>query len=92
MFFRRLRHTFVSDEIYINSILKKYYEDEEIVSNDNLRYIRWECENGNNPSNLGKEHFALLASRHEFFARKLTRKYGFELVDMIDKFLLRETE
>lgn len=90
-FFRRLRHTFVSDEIYINSILKKYYEDETIVSDDNLRYIRWENENGNNPSNLGTEHFALLASRHEFFARKLTRKYGFELVDMIDRYLLGET-
>ena len=91
-FFRRLRHTFVSDEIYINSILKKYYDDEKIVSEDNLRYIRWENENGNNPSNLGKEHFAILASRHEFFARKFTYRCGFELVDMIDRFLLQGTD
>lgn len=89
-FFRRLRHTYVSDEIYINSVLKKFYVEEKVVSNDNLRYIRWKNENGNNPSNLGKEHFAVLASRHEFFARKITHEHGLELVEMIDTFLLSE--
>ena len=90
-FYRRLKNTFVPDEIYINTILMNYFHEEEIVSTDNLRYIRWYEENGNNPSNLGMEHFAILASRHEFFARKMTLRYGLELVKNIDKYLLDET-
>lgn len=91
-FYQRLKNTFVPDEIYINTILMNYFHEEEIVSTDNLRYIRWYEENGNNPSNLGMEHFAILASRHEFFTRKLTLKYGLELVKNIDTFLLDETD
>lgn len=87
-FLKRLRHTYVSDETYINTVLMDYYREEEIDNKDNLRFIRWENENGNNPSNLGLEHFALLASSSSFFARKLTQKYGFELVGKIDTFLL----
>lgn len=87
-FFKNLNHTFAAEEFYIPTALGNCYDRKKVVTNNNLRFIRWNAENGNNPSNLGMEHFKMLAASKSLFARKMTGEVSKELVDSIDKFLL----
>ena len=87
-FFKNLNHTFAAEEFYIPTALGNCYDRKKVVMNNNLRFIRWNAENGNNPSNLGMEHFKMLAASKSLFARKMTGGVSKELVDLIDKLLL----
>lgn len=89
-FYRRMKYTFASEESYITTVLVNLLPQAKIVNN-NLRYIRWLKENGNNPSNLGKEHFSSIINSNAFFARKMENPYYKPLIELIDKYLLPNT-
>ena len=61
-----MRFTFAPEESYVTTVLVNKMPGNLIVNN-NLRYVRWMCENGNNPSNLGKEHFEGVVKSTAFF-------------------------
>lgn len=85
-FLQRLKYTFAPEESYIHTILLN--GPNENVQNNNLRYIRWYSENGNNPSNLGLEHFGDIQKSDAFFARKMERPYCIPLLAAIDTHIL----
>lgn len=88
-FLYRLNYTFAPEESYIHTILLNRGESK--IHNCNLRYIRWNKENGNNPSNLGIEHFDGIRVANAFFARKMERPFCIPLIKEIDKQLLKES-
>lgn len=87
-FLKALKHTFAAEEIYIPTVLANNYRKETLKYDNNLRFIRWCSENGNNPSNLGLEHFKLLAASKALFARKFTVQSSRNLLEKIDNLLL----
>lgn len=88
-FYRRMRFTFAPEESYVTTVLVNKMPGNLIVNN-NLRYVRWMCENGNNPSNLGKEHFEGVVKSTAFFARKMESPYYEPLTMWIDRYLLSD--
>lgn len=88
-FYRRLMFTFAPEECYIPTVLLNL-QDKNKIFPKNFRFIRWEFENNNYPSNLGIEHFHLLAKNEDLFARKFERPYSDRLLPLIDKYLLCE--
>ena len=86
-FLQRLQLTFAPEEIYIQTVLLNAIHVN--VRNDNLRFIRWFGENGNNPSNLGIEHFDIIQESNAFFARKMAYPYCKALIQAIDKQILK---
>lgn len=85
-FLQRLKYTFAPEESYIHTILLNSRKGK--ILNNNLRYIRWNAENGNNPSNLSIEHFDDIRDSNAFFARKMERPYCNPLIQLIDRHLL----
>lgn len=89
-FYRRLKYTFASDEVYVNTVLANLTPPEDLFSK-NYRHIRWKFENGSYPANLGKEHFHMLAESDCFFARKMEMPRSNSLAELIDQYLLQST-
>ena len=89
--YRRMWMTFAPEECYVATVLVNLLEKDSIVPS-NLRFIRWQKENGNRPANLGKEHFHFLLEQEYFFARKMERPYCEELLPLVNKYLLADTE
>ncbi|WP_242133230.1 beta-1,6-N-acetylglucosaminyltransferase [Aestuariivivens marinum] len=68
-FFKRLKHSFCSEEIYFHSIiLNSDYAHKAI--NDSLRYIDWSDRNGNFPANLNMDDLEAFKTSNALFARK----------------------
>lgn len=88
-FYRRMRFTFAPEESYVATVLVNRIPGNLIVNN-NLRYVRWKRENGNNPSNLGVEHFEDIVKSSAFFARKMETPYYEPLAALIDRYLLSD--
>lgn len=88
-FYRRMRFTFAPEESYVATVLVNLIPGNLIVNN-NLRYVRWKRENGNNPSNLGAEHFEDVVKSTAFFARKMESPYYEPLAARIDRYLLSD--
>lgn len=88
-FYNRLKFTFCPEETYVNTVLVNLM-GEKIVENYNYRFIRWNSENGSNPSNLSKEHFHYLHECKNYFARKFERPYNKEIIELIDRYLIRD--
>ena len=88
-FYRRMRFTFSPEESYVTTVLVNKMPRHRIV-NHNLRYVRWKRENGNNPANLGIEHFEELVKSPAFFARKMESPYYEPLAERIDRYLLSD--
>lgn len=91
LFYWRFLFTFAPEEAYPQTVLVNILPRTLIISH-NYRFIRWNNENGNNPSNLGKEHFHLLAKTNDLFARKLISPYANELIPLINQYLLQDNE
>ncbi|MCQ2111969.1 MAG: methyltransferase domain-containing protein [Bacteroidaceae bacterium] len=85
-FYRRMEFTFAPEETYIQTILENLQFDK--IMPINYRYIRWRFENNNKPSNLGIEHFHLLAESESLFARKMAIPYCDSLIKALDTYLL----
>ena len=84
---RHLKYGFAPEECYVPTVLMNSSRPHEVINN-NLRYIRWYGENGNNPSNLGIEHFNELRKTDAFFARKMEPPYCRSLIQSINTNLL----
>lgn len=91
-FYRRTRWTFAPEEYYVATVVGNLMS-KKCLSDTDLRFIRWQKENGNFPAHLGVEHFHCIANHNPFFfARKLDGEIGRELIALIDRYLLRDPE
>ena len=87
-FFKRTKHADESfwHTIILNSSLR------EKVANDDLRYELWpENEKRLHPEVLRKEHFADIAASSCFFAKKFDSSVDSEILDLIDRDILKVT-
>lgn len=89
--YKRMWMTFAPEECYVATVLRNLME-KDCIQSTNLRFIRWQYENGNRPSNLGKEHFHHLLEKDYFFARKMESPYCEELLPLIERYLWRDKE
>jgi len=72
VFFNRFRHTFVSEELYFQTVLlnSKFSSN---IENENLRYIDWNSRNNSGvPCYLDETDFDKLYNGDKLFARKLS--------------------
>lgn len=92
-FYHRMNYTFVAEETYVPTVLVNLLPASEIVCDD-LRFVRWVEENGSFPANLSKEHLNLLLVTHRelMFARKLDTPYMEHLLEILDQYVLKESE
>ena len=86
-FYRRMRYTFAPEETYVTTILANLLPKEEIVCDD-LRFVRWKCENEGMPANLSERHLKWFFLRNDLFVRKVTIRHSTALIAAIDKYLL----
>lgn len=86
-FVRFFSRTWVSDEIFFQTLLLNSPLRDKIVD-DSLRYVEWHRP-GKKPDILGKDDFNALRSSSKLFARKFDPGVDGDILDMIDKHLLR---
>lgn len=87
-FCTKLKYSFAPEETYIVTLLVN--KSTSILINNNLRYIRWYGEHGNNPSNLAIEHYDDIARSNAFFCRKIDLNISQSLIDLLDNILYGE--
>lgn len=90
-FYNRLWMTFAPEECYVATVLLNRMDMRRIVRS-NCRFIRWKYENGNRPANLGVEHFRHLLEEDFLFARKMEPHCSMPLLQLIDRYLVRDGE
>lgn len=88
-FYKRLKYTFASDEIYINTVLLNSSYKEKIIHND-LRFVSWQFKNGSIPAILDKEDLFCILSTKNFFARKIDFSISSELLEHLNRNLQLE--
>lgn len=88
-FYNRLWMTFAPEECYVATVLLNEMDMRSIVRS-NCRFIRWKFENGNRPANLGVEHFRYLLEEEFLFARKMETSCSLPLLELIDRYLVRD--
>jgi len=89
--YRKVWMTFAPEEFYVATVLVNLLGKDRIVP-WNCRFIRWKHENGNSPANLGNEHFHYLLEREYLFARKMEFPCSAQLLESIDRYLLRDSK
>ncbi|MCB2312378.1 beta-1,6-N-acetylglucosaminyltransferase [Clostridium tagluense] len=84
------KHLVVPDEIFFQTIVMNLNFKSNIV-NDGLKYIDFDSAPPpkNHPVTLSKEHFSTLSNSTSLFARKFDIEYDYEILDMIDKDILK---
>ena len=90
-FYNRLWMTFAPEECYVATVLLNRMDMRRIVRS-NCRFIRWKYENGNRPANLGVGHFRHLLEEEFLFARKMEPHCSMPLLQLIDRYLVRDGE
>lgn len=85
-FLEHFRDEFAPEECYVPTVIVNLSPVPRLSYN--LRYIRWKSEHGNNPSNLGPEHFHDIRQSDAFFARKMEPPFCIPLIKQIEKELL----
>lgn len=85
-FLEHFRYEFAPEECYVPTVIVNLSPIHRLDCN--LRYIRWNSEHGNNPSNLGIEHFQDIRQSDAFFARKMEPPFCIPLIKQIEKELL----
>lgn len=88
--YRKMWMTFAPEECYVATVLVNLMGESNIEPT-NYRFIRWQFENGNRPANLGREHFSYLLEREYLLARKIDFPCSIPLIELIDKFLLKDS-
>lgn len=68
-FLRRMKHSFCSEEIYVQSVIMNSPFAATMV-NDSLRYIDWSSRNANFPANLDLTDLEPILASNKLFARK----------------------
>jgi hypothetical protein len=77
-FLKRLKHSFCSEEIYVQTVIMNSKYAEKAV-NDSLRYIDWSRRNGNSPANLDLTDWNKMIDSNKLFARKFEFPVSLEL-------------
>ncbi|TPV33862.1 beta-1,6-N-acetylglucosaminyltransferase [Paucihalobacter ruber] len=85
-FLRRMKHSFCSEEIYIQTVLMNSKYANTVV-NDSLRYIEWSNRNGNFPANLDRTDLEPILSSNKFFARKFEYPVSQDLLTALKNYL-----
>ena len=88
-FFKRMRHTFCSEEIYFQTVLMNS-KLASTLQNDSLRYIDWSSRNGNFPANLDISDFVAIKNSTKFFARKFEFPVSMNLKNKIKTYYFKE--
>ncbi|MCR5271334.1 MAG: beta-1,6-N-acetylglucosaminyltransferase [Prevotella sp.] len=87
-FYRRMKFGFVSEEIYINTVLMNLAYEGKNPAGTDLRYILWPKAGANHPVTLTEKVISDLSSSQDFFARKVEKTESSELLKIIDKYLI----
>lgn len=89
-FFRRMRFTYIPEEIYVSSVILNSPYQHRIVSNNNCRTILWNYEAIDcSPKNIYITDFReLLANPIGFFSRKFEMPESQAVMEAIDRSLL----
>lgn len=89
-FFRRMRFTYIPEEIYVPSVILNSPYQHAIVTNNNCRTILWNYEAVDcSPKNIHVDDFRnLLSNPKGFFSRKFEMPDSQSVIDLIDKGLL----
>jgi hypothetical protein len=82
-----MKHTFLPDEIFFQTLLLNSPMRPTIVNND-LRYIDWEKANPTPPATLMVEDFENLRQSSALYARKFDLDRDGEIFDLIDRSML----
>ncbi len=86
-FYRRLNYTFVPEETYVPTVLMNAPFRENIVSDNNYRFVLWSPTHSGSPDNLDERRFYEVATTDAFFARKFNYPSCAKLVSLIQKYL-----
>lgn len=82
--YQRMHDTFIPDEIFIQTLLlNSPYRTH--LKNNNLRFIKWEYQNGNIPANLDIRDLNNIIESNNLFMRKVDKECSLELVKAITK-------
>ena len=85
---RYFRHTFIPDEAMFQTMLANSpFADR--ISSEPLHYIDWERPNPNYPRTLDGEDYGRLSASSALFARKMHPQRSAELLERVDRELLR---
>lgn len=87
-FYRRMRFTFVPEEIYVSTVLMNLDYKGKKIGRTNYRYVNWPYQGANHPSALKEADLSKLACSEAIFARKLDIIESAKLLDLIDLYLL----
>jgi Core-2/I-Branching enzyme len=90
-FINFMRHTFLPDEMFFQTILLNSPLRPTLVNAD-LRYIDWEKANPTPPATLLKEDFPSLIAATALFARKFDMARDADILDLIDQEILANQE
>ncbi|MBZ9686389.1 beta-1,6-N-acetylglucosaminyltransferase [Clostridium estertheticum] len=80
------KHLFAPDEIFFHTIVMNLGIKSNVI-NDGLKYMDWDSVPS--PATLCKKYFSTLSNSTSLFARKFDIEYDYEILDMIDKNLLK---
>ena len=84
------RSVHIPDELFFQTLLLNSQLKDKII-NDHLRYIDWSVHRpGRAPHILGVEDFECLRASEKLFARKFDPEADGQILDLIDKHLLRQ--
>jgi len=78
----RLKHSFCSEEIYFQTVIMNSPFSGN-VTDENLRYIKWEDKHGSMPAILDEEDYADMEKSNQLFARKMEYPFSEKLVSVL---------
>lgn len=89
-FYRRMRFTYIPEEIYVPTVILNSPYASGVVSNNNCRTILWNHEGIDcSPINIEEDRFRdLLSNPIGFFSRKFDLHSGKHTMELIDQYLL----
>ena len=83
---RSLKHTYVSEEFFLQSILgNSIYKDK--INPDNLRYADWHGRHGSCPAIIDETDFDKIIATNKYFARKIGDGISDKLVTRIYEYV-----
>lgn len=89
-FYRRMRHTYIPEEIYIPTVILNSPMAESVMRHNNCRNIIWLYSGLDaSPQDITEEHFRLLLRNPiAFFTRKVEYPESLPVMDLIDRKLI----
>lgn len=93
-FYRRMRFTYIPEEIYVPTVILNSPYRNNIIWKNNCRTILWNHEGIDcSPINICEKNFrCLLSNPIGFFSRKFSPEISGQVIQLIDKYLLNTSE